>query len=103
MAQGRREVTLSLTLDFTDDAEYDRFEAGETFEVVIDLQGGFISGSSGPRHALVITIPNVRWTKVGVPISAGEYLEQSVEATITKPAGADIFTAVLVNNEETLD
>lgn len=102
MAQGMREVSLSLTLDFTDDAEYDRFEAGTTFEVVIHLEGGFIAGTSGPKHTLVITLPNVRWTKVGVPLSAGEYLEQSVEATIVKPSGGDIFTAVLVNNDQTL-
>jgi hypothetical protein len=100
MASGMREVTLTLSLDFTDNAEYLRFEAGDTFEVVIHLEGGFISGSSGPKHTLVITIPNVRWTKVGVPLSAGDYLEQSVEATITKPAGGDIFTATLVNGEE---
>lgn len=102
MALGMREVTLSLTLDFTDDAEYDRFEAGQTFEVQLHLEGGFISGSSGPKHTLHVTIPNVRWTKVGVPLSAGDYLEQSVEATIVKPAGASIFTAVLVNNESSL-
>lgn len=99
MAQGMREVTLSLTLDFTDNAEYLRFAAGETFEVVVHLEGGYISGTSGPKHTLKVTIPNVRWTKVGVPLSASDYLEQSVEATITKPAGSDIFTAVLVNGE----
>ena len=103
MALGMREVTLSLSLDFTDDAEYDRFAAGTAFEVQLHLEGGFISGSSGPKHTLHITIPNVRWTKVGVPLSAGEYLEQSVEATITKAAGSDIFTAVLVNGEETIN
>lgn len=99
MAQGMREVSLSLTLDFTDRAEHDRFTAGDTFEVVLHLEGGFVSGTSGPKNTLVITVPAVRWTKVGVPLSAGDFLEQTVEATITKPAGSDIFTAVLVNNE----
>lgn len=102
MALGMREVTLALTLDFTDDAEYVRFAAGNTFTVRLHLEGGFVSGTSGPRHTLDITIPNVRWTKVGVPLNAGDYLEQSVEATITKPSGSDIFSAVLVNNESTL-
>lgn len=101
MAQGMREVTLSLTLDFTDDAEYDRFEAGAAFEVQLHLEGGIITGAI--KHTLHITIPNVRWTKVGVPLSAGDYLEQSVEATITKASGSDIFTAVLVNNESSID
>jgi len=101
MALGMREVTLALTLDFTDDAEYDRFNAGATFEVQLHLEGEVITGAV--KHTLSITIPEVRWTKVGVPLSAGDYLEQSVEATITKAAGSDIFTAVLVNNEETLD
>ena len=103
VALGMREVSLSLTLDFTDDAEYVRFNNGEIFDVVIHLEGGFVSGSSGPKHTLAITIPNVRWTKVGVPLSAGDYLEQSVEATITKPKdGSDIFTARLVNGENAL-
>lgn len=101
MAQGMREVTLSLTLDFTDDAEYDRFVAGTTFEVQLHLEGGTIAGAV--KHTLHITIPAVRWTKVGVPLSAGDYLEQSVEATITKPSGSDIFTAVLVNDESSID
>ena len=101
MAQGMREVTLSLTLDFTDRAEYDRFAAGDTFEVQLHLEGGVIAGAV--KHTLHITVPTVRWTKVGVPLSAGDYLEQSVEATITKGAGSDIFTAVLVNNESSID
>lgn len=100
MALGMREVTLALTLDFTDTAEYDKFAAGEVFDVELDLEGEVITGSS--KHRLRIAIPNVRWTKVGVPLSAGDFLEQSVEATITKPSSGAIFTATLINDEESV-
>lgn len=101
MALGMREVTLSLTLDFTDDTEYDNFAAGTTFDVELNLEGEVFVGSN--KHTLVVDIPEVRWTKVGVPLQAGDYLEQTVEATITRPNGGDIFTATLINEEETVD
>lgn len=100
MALGMREVTLSLALDFTDTVEYDAFAAGNTFDVELHLEGEVFAGSN--KHTLSISIPEVRWTKVGVPLAAGDYLEQTVEATITRPNGGDIFTAVLVNEESTV-
>lgn len=102
MALGMREVTLGLTIDFTDTVEYDRFAAEAYFDVELHLEAGAaLSGMGTNKPTLVVAIPQVLWTKVGVPLSAGDYLEQSVEATITKGAGA-IFTATLVNNEATV-
>lgn len=102
MAPGMREVTLALTLDFTDTVEYDRFLSGVSFDVELHLEApAALSGMAANKPTLVIAIPQVLWTKVGVPLSAGDFLEQSVEATITKGAGA-IFTATLVNNEPTV-
>lgn len=98
MALGMREVSLAMTLDFTDTAEYDRFLAESEFEVVIDLAAGTLGTVN---YGLVITIPRVKWNKVGVPLSAGDFLEQSVEAMILKPTGSPIFTAVLTNDEAT--
>lgn len=102
MALGMREVGLSLTLDFTDTSEYDRFLAEEVFDVELNLEAPLAGVGSGGRAGLVIDIPNVRWTKVGVPLAAGDYLEQSIEATITKPAAEAIFTATLRNLEATV-
>ena len=98
MALGMREVMLSGTLDFTDTSEYDRFLAEEEFEVDLNLEGGAVGAVV---HKLALNVPRVKWNKVGVPISAGDYLEQAVEAMILKPTGADIFTAVLTNDEAT--
>lgn len=98
MALGMREVMLSGTLDFTDTAEYDRFLNEDEFEVVLNLEAGVLGAVT---YKLALTIPKVKWNKVGVPLAAGDYLEQSVEAMILKPTGADIFTAVLTNDEAT--
>lgn len=99
---GMREVTLGLTIDFTDTSEYDRFLNETIFDVDLHLQGPVLTGMGSNPSVLRIQIPNVRWNKVNVPLSAGDYLEQSVEALIVAPIGGDIFTATLVNNEPTV-
>jgi hypothetical protein len=91
-----------LTMDFADGDDYDLFLNETEFSVELHLEGEFISGSSGPRHTLRIEVPRVRWNMIGLPLNAGDYLEQSVEATILKPMdGSDIFTLTLVNTEST--
>jgi len=98
MAFGMREVTLSLTIDFTDTSEYDRFLNETIFDVDLHLSGPTQAGMASPT-ILRLQVPNVRWNKVNVPLSAGDYLEQTVEALIVAPIGGNIFTATLVNNE----
>lgn len=98
LALGMREVTLALTIDFTDTSEYDRFLAETIFDVDLHMSGPTISPMASPT-ILRLQVPNVRWNKVNVPLSAGDYLEQSVEALIVAPIGGNIFTATLVNNE----
>lgn len=98
MALGMREVSLGMTLDFTDSSEYDRFLAGNYFDVTLELDGAAIGAVT---HKLLIDIPKVKWSKVGVPLSAGDFLEQSVEASILRPVGGDILTATLTNDEAT--
>jgi len=95
---GMREVTLALTIDFTDTSEYDRFLNEDIFDVDLHMSGPTISPMASPT-ILRIEVPNVRWNKVNVPLSAGDMLEQAVEALIVAPIGGDIFTATLVNNE----
>lgn len=100
---GMREVTLALTIDFTDTSEYDRFLNETIFDVDLHLAGQTaLSGMGTNLPILRVQLPNVRWNKVNVPLSAGDYLEQAVEALIVAPIGADIFTATLVNNEPTV-
>lgn len=99
---GMREVTLALTIDFTDTSEYDRFLNEDIFDVDLHLAGPVLSGMGTNPSTLRVQVPNVRWNKVGVPLSAGDMLEQSVEALIVAPIGSDIFTATLINNEPTV-
>lgn len=94
---GMRDVGLSATMDFQNTADYDLFLAETEFEVQLIMEGQSLGTSLETLH---ITIPRVRWNMVNAPLSAGEFIEQSVEATILKPLnGDDIFTVTLVNSE----
>lgn len=99
---GMREVTLALTIDFTDTAEYDRFLNETIFDVDLYMSGPIGTGMGTNPSVLRIQIPNVRWNKVSVPLSAGDMLEQSVEALIVAPIGGNVFTATLVCDEPTV-
>ncbi len=100
-ALGMRDVGLSLTMDFTDTADYDLFLAETEFSVEIHLEGPTApAGSTGwttAKPALVLSFPRVRWGTVGVPLSSTDYLEQSVEAVVMKPSSGAVMTATLVN------
>jgi hypothetical protein len=96
---GNRDVGLSMTLDFDSDDEYDQFLAEDEFSVALDLEGEEI-GSSGTNALLRIEIPRVRFNMIGLPLTAGDNLEQSVETLILKPLNGDpIFTATLRSSE----
>lgn len=99
---GMREVTLALTIDFTDTSEYDRFLNETIFDVDLHMAGPVGSGMGTNPAVLRVQVPNVRWNKVNVPLGAGDMLEQAVEALIIAPIGGDIFTATLVNDEPTV-
>lgn len=101
MDLGKREVTLALTMDFQDTAEYDRFLNETIFDVDLHMTGPVGVGMTSPS-TLRIQLPNVRWNKVGVPLSAGDMLEQAVEALVVAPIGGNIFTATFVNDEATV-
>ena len=105
-AFGMRDVGLSLVMDFTDTADYDLFLAETEFSVEIHLEGPSApAGSSGwttAKPALVLSYPRVRWGNVGVPLTATDYLEQSVDAVVMKPSGAAIATATLVSQNATI-
>ena len=99
-ALGNRDVGLSMVMDFADDDDYDLFLAESEFAVILHLEGEYISGTSGPRHTLVIEVPRVRWNMIGLPLNAGDYLEQSAEATILRPLSGDpVLEMTLVNTE----
>jgi hypothetical protein len=104
-ALGMRDTGLSATLDFTDAAEYDRFLAETEFVVKLHMESGTsglpLMGSNKPL--LEIVLNRVRWNKVGIALSAGDYLEQSVEALVLKPMVAgNVFDAKLINGEITV-
>jgi hypothetical protein len=100
---GTRDVGLSMTMDFENDDDYDLFLAETEFAVTLHLEGDYITGSSGPRNTLVISIPRASYNMVNAAMNAGDFITQDVECTIVRPLNGDpIFTATLVNSESTV-
>lgn len=96
---GMFDISVTANLDFQDTSDYALFLAETDFALNINLEGGYVSGSSGPKNWLDITIPRVRWAGIGLPITTGNYLEQSVTGLVLQPASGSILTAILVNSE----
>lgn len=103
-ALGMRDLGLSLTMDFTDTADYDLFLNETEFSVMLHLEGSTpLTGMGTNKPALVISLPRVRWGSVGVPLSTEDYLEQSVTATVMRsPTSGNAVDVTLVNNESVL-
>lgn len=103
-ALGMRDVGLSLTMDFTDTADYDLFLAETEFSVMLHLEGqAGQTGMGTNKPAIVISLPRVRWGGVGLPLSTTDYLEQSITGIVTRPiASGNSVDLTLVNNEPTL-
>jgi hypothetical protein len=100
---GGRDVGLSMTMDFENANDYDLFLAETEFAVTLHLEAGFVSGLSGPKNTLVISIPRVSYNTINAALNAGDFITQDVECTIVRPLdGSPIFTATLINNEATL-
>ena len=103
-ALGMRDTGLAMTLDFTDSVEYTRFLDENEFVVKLHLESGTtgLADMGSNKPLLEITLNRVRWNKVGIALSAGDYLEQAVEALVLKPNSGNVFDAVLVNGEPTV-
>lgn len=100
---GMRDVGLNMTLDFTDNAQYINFlnETFFTVDLLFTGQSGLTGmGTNVPQ--LRITLPKVRWNTAGVPLSAGDFLEQSAASQVLTPVGGSPFTLTLVNNEPSI-
>lgn len=99
---GMRDVGLSATMDFQNTSDYDLFLAETEFSVDIHLRSVDVIPTTAVYRQLRIQIPRVRWNMVNAPLSAGEMIEQAVEATILRPLNGDpIFTLTVVNSEST--
>lgn len=97
---GMRDMGLSATMDFQNTDDYDLFLNETEFPVKLHLEAGVIPSETA-RYTLQIEIPRVRWNAVNTPLSAGDFIEQSVEATILRPANGDpIATVTLVDNSD---
>lgn len=103
-AFGMRDLGLSMTMDFTDTADYDLFLNETEFSVELHLEGSAgQSGMNGNKPALVLAYPRVRWGAVGVPITTEDYIEQSVEAIVMRsPTAGNAVDVTLVNTEPTI-
>jgi hypothetical protein len=97
VASGAREINLSMSMDFQDTAEYTRLLDETEFAVQLEFRGSLIGGSV--YNKLTIDLPRVKYRRVGVPISAGDFITQDVECTVLKPNSSDIATVTLVNGK----
>jgi hypothetical protein len=98
-ALGKREITLSATMDFTDTADYDLFLAGTEFTIELLLESVIMPAATG-KYTLKLALPRVKWNMVNAPLTSGDYIEQSVEATVLRPLNdAPIVVATVVNTE----
>jgi cephalosporin hydroxylase len=84
-----------MAMDFQDTADYQRLLDETEFAVSIELRGSLVGGSV--YNKLTIDLPRVKYRRVGVPITAGEFITQDVECTVLKPNSSDIATVTLVN------
>ena len=102
VALGPREVTLSMSLDFTDTTEYTRFANDTEFAVSLYFEAGTITSGTG-KNSLTIALPRVKYRRVGMPLNAPDFLTQDVECTVLKPnSSTAIATVTLVNAEPTV-
>jgi hypothetical protein len=103
-AIGMRDLGLSMVMDFTDTADYDLFLAETEFSVELHLEGqAGLAGMGTNKPALVLEFPRVRWGSAGVPLTATDYLEQSVEALIMRPqVGGNAVNVTLANTDPTI-
>lgn len=99
---GMRDIGFTATMDFQNTADYDLFLAETEFTVDILLESTDLIPTTSNPNVLRIQIPRVRWNMINAPLSAGEFIEQSVEANIMRPMNNDpIALVTLVNNEST--
>ena len=99
-----RDLGLTLTMDFTDTADYDLFLNESEFSVLLHLEGqAGLAGMGTNKPALVLSFPRVRHGAVGVPLSTADYLEQTVTTTIMRPqTSGNAVDVTLVNNESAI-
>jgi hypothetical protein len=96
---GMRDLGLSATMDFQNTTDYDLFLAETEFPVTLHMEGAVIPSETS-KYTLEIALPRVRWNMVNAPLSAGEFIEQAVEATILRPMNGDpIATITLVSDD----
>jgi len=101
VALGARELTLSMSMDFEDEVEYDRFLDDDEFAVKLLMANGqILTGGTTEEMELDIDMPRVKYSTVGIPLQAGDFITQDVECTVLKPVGGDIATIDLFNEED---
>lgn len=97
VASGARELSLSMSMDFQDTSDYQALLDEDEFAVTLVFKGSLVGGSI--YNQLTIDLPRVKYRRVGVPISAGDFITQDVECTVLKPNASDIATVTLVNGK----
>jgi len=79
------------------------FLAGTEFAVQLHMEGGYITGSSGPKRTLVIDIPRAIYSMINAPLQAGSIIEQAVTTTIVRPINNNpVCTVTYVTPDATI-
>jgi hypothetical protein len=97
VASGAREITMSMSMDFQDTSDYQALLDEDEFGVTLVFRGSLVGGSV--YNQLTVDLPRVKFRRVGVPISAGDFITQDVECTVLKPNASNIATVTLVNGK----
>lgn len=99
---GRRDLGLSLTMDFDSTADYDLFLAETEFSVTLHLEGSAGQAGMGTnKPTVILNYPRVRWGTAGVPISSDE-MEQSTEAVILRGATGNAVDVTVISSDATI-
>lgn len=76
--EGNLEITASLTMDFTNQTQWDIFKNGDNIEVELILQD-----SQNPDHSISIQLSGGLYDTNSLPVTAEDLQEQELEAIFT--------------------
>lgn len=106
VTSGLREVTWSGDLEFTSNAQYDRFVSdvnATNYAAIVMTFTGPIAHAGATLPTLTVTIPEARFDDVSFSTSFDEDMSQSISGVGHTPAaGGSAMTIVVVQPESTL-
>jgi hypothetical protein len=100
ICEGVRKITCGLEMDFRDQAMYDLTRAGTSSAVVLNFTSSVVAGGATNYYMVKITLPNVKFSAVSVPVAADGILTQKLEAVPLYDATATNDISIEVVNTD---